>query len=62
MGRRRLICRRLSTLSNDISSEATMPIGPKFHLCHPWAGGLIVCVFYENWLLSLVASAIASAT
>ena len=31
----------LSTLSNDIS-EATGPIGPKFHLWHPWAGGLKV--------------------
>ena len=56
MGGRRLTC-RLSTLSNDISSEATGPIGPKFYLCHPWARGLIVCVFYENWLLSLVALA-----
>ena len=36
--------RCLSTLSNDISSETTGPIGPKFHLWHPWAWGLKVRV------------------
>ena len=46
-----------STLSNDISSEATGPFKPKFHLWYPWAGGLNIYVFYENCLLSLVAMA-----
>ena len=45
------------TLSNDISSEATGPLKPKFHLWHPWAGGLKVCVFPKNCLLSLLAMA-----
>ena len=34
-----------STLSNNISSEATGPFKPKFHMWHPWAGGLKVCIF-----------------
>ena len=46
-----------STLSNDIFSEATGPFKPKFHLWHPWAGGLKVYVFCEKSLLSLVAMA-----
>ena len=29
----------MSVVSDDISSEATGPIGPKFHLTHSWAGG-----------------------
>ena len=60
--------RRLLTLSNDISSEATVPAGPKFHLWHPWAGWgggggveLKVCffgfVFYGSLLFRLVAMA-----
>ena len=53
--------RRPSTLSNDISSEATGPVRLRFHLWHPWAGGLKVYVFflffYENQLFSLVAMA-----
>ena len=50
--------RRLSTLSNEIISEATGPIWSKFNLLHLWAGGLKVCVFL--WLLSLVAIATKS--
>ena len=42
---------------NDISCEAIGPIKPKCHLWQPWAGGLKVCVFYENRHLSLVAMA-----
>ena len=47
----------VSTVLNDISSEATRPFGPKLHLWHPWTGGLKVSVvfFYENWQFSLVA-------
>ena len=55
-----VVCRQ-STLSNDISSEATGPVRPKFYLWHAWAGVLkvcvCVCVFYENWLFNLVAMA-----
>ena len=32
-------------LSNDMSSKATRPFKPKFHLWHHWAGGFSVCVF-----------------
>ena len=50
----------MSTFSNDISSEATGPLKPEFHLWHSWAGGLKVSVFHENCLLSLVAMATKS--
>ena len=50
-----VVCRMTSTLSYNISSEATGSFKPKFHLWHPWAGGLKVCDFYGNWLFSLVA-------
>ena len=44
-----------STLSNNMSLEATGLFKPKFHLWHPWAGGFKVCVFMEIsslvWLL-----------
>ena len=40
--------------------SSPQPIGPKFHLWHPWAGVLKVCVFYGNWLSSLVAVATKS--
>ena len=53
-------CRMTSTLSNDISYEATGPFKPKFYLWHPLAGGFEVCVFNENCLLSLVAMAAQS--
>ena len=43
----------MSTLSNDISSEATGQVGPKFHLWH--CGGLKIYIFMEIgsfvWLL-----------
>ena len=50
-----VVCRMTSTLPNDISSEATRGIKPKCNLWHAWAGGLKVCVFYENFRLNLVA-------
>ena len=55
-----VVRRRLSTLSNDTSSETTRPIRPKLYLylLHSWASGLNVCIFAENWLFSLVAMAI----
>ena len=52
----------LSTLSNGISSEATGPIVPKFHLWHSWARGLKGFFFfffflYKYRLFSFVAMA-----
>ena len=50
-----VVRRMTSTLSNDISYEATGPFKPKFHLWPPWAGGSKVCVFMKFvflvWLL-----------
>ena len=50
-----LVCHLSLTLSNDISSEATGPFKPIFHLSHSWAGGLKLCFFMKIdplvWLL-----------
>ena len=51
-----LLLLSLSTLSNDISSEATGPSKPKCHLWHLWAGELKVCVFFMK-IVILVAIA-----
>ena len=40
-----VVCCMMSTLSKDISSEATGPFKPKFHLWHLWTGGWKKCVF-----------------
>ena len=42
---------RLSTFLNDMSSDATEPVGPKIYLWHTWARGLKVCVFYMKTAL-----------
>ena len=42
-----VVC-RLSTHSNDISSEATGWLGPNFYLYHPWAEGLKACGVFMN--------------
>ena len=48
---------RLSTFSNDISSEAVKPILFIFHKLHLQVGGTKSCVFYSNRIRTLVAKA-----
>ena len=45
------------TFSKIFFSETAWPIKSKFYVEHPWLGGTKGCVFYLDWIRTLVAMA-----
>ena len=50
-------CPLSSTFSNDFSSEAARQNLFIFHISHLQVGGTNICVFYIDWIRTLVAMA-----
>ena len=51
------VCVHPFTFSKIFFSETAWPIKAIFYVEHPWIGGTKVCVFYLDWIRTLVAMA-----